>query len=198
MQVQHPAIRLCLNDNSVGTLSEFIMTSRIDLALAYTAAPMAGVNCRELFIEEMFLVTAAGTKLQKSRSATVPLSVLRELPFVLLSPIHFLRTVIDKACAQAGFEPRMAAEIDLRATLLEAMSAGLGVTILPRAALGAGTPGVSVHRLGPEPMEATVSLYTSAQLPITASIELVGALVLGLIEDRLAAAAWPGVRRYTA
>ena len=198
MQVQHPAIRLRLNDNFVGTLSEFIMTGRIDVALAYTALPMVGVNCRELFIEELFLVAPAGTKLQKGRGAVVSLSVLRDLPVVLMSPIHFLRAVIDRACAKAGFEPRIAAEIDSRAALLEAVSAGLGVTILPRAALGTGTSGLSVHRLGPEPIEATVSLCTSAQLPITASIELVGTLVSSLVEERLATAAWPGVRRYAA
>ena len=41
------------------------MAGRIDLAVAYIAPPMVGVNCRELFIEELFLIAPAGTKLQK-------------------------------------------------------------------------------------------------------------------------------------
>lgn len=198
MQAAHPAIRLRLNDNFAGTLSEFIMTGRIDIALAYTAPPMKGVNCRELFIEELVVVAPANVKLRKGRGSSVPLPALRDLPTVLLSPIHFLRAVVDKACARAGFEPRVVAEIDSLAALLEAVSAGLGVTILPRAALGPDPPSLSIHRLGPEPMEVTISLCTSAQLPITASIELVGALVSDLVEERLAARSWAGVRRFAA
>ncbi|MGI4810731.1 MAG: LysR substrate-binding domain-containing protein [Janthinobacterium lividum] len=198
MLVAHPAIRLRLNDNFVGTLSEFIMTGRIDLALAYTAPPMTGVNCRELFIEELVLVAPASLKIRKGRGATIDLTNLRDMSFALLSPIHFLRVLIDRACARAGFGPRVVAEIDSLAALLEAVSAGLGVTILPRAALGKSPAGLTIHRLGPEPMEATVSLCTSAHLPITASIDLVGALVTGQVEEYLAAESWTGVRRFAA
>jgi LysR family nitrogen assimilation transcriptional regulator len=198
MLATHPAIRLRLNDNFVGTLSEFIMTGRIDLALAYTAPPMTGVNCRELFIEELVVVAPASIRVRKGRGTTVALSALRELPFALLSSIHFLRSLIDRACARAGFEPRVVAEIDSLAALLEAVSAGLGITILPRAALGTSPHSLTVHRLGPEKMEATVSLCTSAQLPMTASIELAGALVAALVEEHLAAGAWAGVRRFAA
>ena len=198
MLAAHPAIRLRLNDNFVGTLSDFIMTGRIDLALAYTAPPMTGVNCRELFIEELAVVAPASLKLSKRRGATVALSTLGELPFALPSSIHFLRGLIDRACARTGFEPRVIAEIDSLTALLAAVSAGLGVTILPRAALGRSQQGVAVYRLGPEPMEATVSLCTSAQLPITASIELVGSVVAALVEEQLGAGAWAGVRRFAA
>jgi LysR family nitrogen assimilation transcriptional regulator len=198
MQAEHPAIRLRLNDNFVGTLSEFIMTGRIDLALAYTAPPMAGVNCREQFIEELSLIARPDARLPAGPGDMVPLSALRELPTIFPSSIHFLRGVIDRACARAGFEPRVVAEIDSLAALLEAVAAGLGVTILPRAALGAAQPDLSVYRIGPEPMEATVSLCTSAHLPITASIDLVGKLVISLVEEHLAAEAWAGVRRFAA
>ena len=194
MQTLHPTIILRLNDNFAGTLSEFIMTGRIDLALAYTAPPMTGVVCRELFIEELVVVAPASIKL-KTRGSSVSVPALRDLPIVLLSPIHFLRAVIDRTCARAAFEPRVVAEIDSLAALLEAVSSGLGVTILPRAAL---TPAAAslAHRLGPEPVEVTVSLCTSAQLPVTASIEAVGALVASLVEERLADGSWPGVRRF--
>ena len=198
MLATHPTIHMRLNDNFAGTLSDFIMTGRIDLALAYTAPPMTGVNCRELFIEELVVVAPASARIRKGRGTTVALSALRELPFALLSPIHFLRAVIDRACARAGFEPRTMAEIDSLAALLEAVSAGLGVTILPRAALGRSPQTLSVHRLGPEPVEVTVSLCTSAQLPITASIGLVGDLVAALVEEHLVAGAWAGVRRFAA
>ena len=196
MQAAHPEIRLRLNDNFAGTLSEFIMTGRIDIALAYTAPPMTGINCRELFIEELVVVAPANIKFRKGRGSVVPLPALQDLPTALLSPIHFLRAVVDRACARAGFELRVVAEIDSLAALLEAVANGLGVTVLPRAALGPDSPRLSIHRLGPEPIEATVSLCTSAQLPITASIEVVGTLVTALVEECLATRSWAGVRRF--
>lgn len=196
MQAEYPAVRLRLNDNFAGTLSEFIMTGRIDLAVVYTAPPVLGVNSIELFIEELAVVAPAGVELRTNDGEVVPLLALRELPAVLLSSVHFLRGVIDRACIHAGFEPRVAAEIDSLPALLEAVAAGLGVTLLPRAALSPLRPGLAVHRLGPEPMEATVSLCTSAQLPVTASIEHVAKLVASLVAERMAARAWPGVRPF--
>lgn len=198
MQAEHPAVRLRLNDNFAGTPSEFIMTGRIDLAVVYTAPPVPGVNSVELFVEELAVVAPAGAKLRTSGGDVVPLPALRELPAVLLSSIHFLRGVIDRACTHAGFEPRVVAEIDSLPMLLEAVAAGLGVTILPRAALAPHRPGLAIYRLGPEPMEATVSLCTSAQLPVTASIERVAKLVTSLVAERMATRAWVGVRPFAA
>lgn len=198
MRAEHPEICLRLNDNFAGTLSEFIMTGRIDLALAYTAPPIAGVNSRALFAEELFVVAPPDDRLSRRRGPIVPLQALRGVPCALLSPIHFLRGAIDRACARAGFEPRVAAEIDSLPALLAAVASGLGVTVLPRAALDPCPPGLSIHRLGPEPIEVTVSLCTSAQLPVTPSIGQVGALVTDLVHERLVAQAWPGVRALAA
>lgn len=196
MRAEHPAVRLRLSDNFAGTLSDFIMTGRIDLALAYTTSPLMGVNCRELFIEELAAIVPPGRDLRSDHAPVMPVSDLHGLPMALLSPIHFLRGVVDRACTHAGFEPRVVAEIDSLPALLEAVAGGLGATILPRAILPSCPPGLSVHRLGPEPMEATVSLCTSAQLPITSSIELVGALVTNMVQEHLAAGVWTGVRPF--
>lgn len=198
MRAEHPSVRLRLNDNFAGTLSEFIMTGRIDLALAYTVAPMAGVACRDLFTEELVLVAPKGFGLGPRQDAVLPLAAMRDLPAALLSPIHLLRAVVDRACARAGFEPRVVAEIDSLPALLEAVCGGIGVTVLPRAALAPLSAGLHVHRLGPEPVEVTVSLCTSAQLPATESIVRVGELVAELVEERLAARSWAGVRRAAA
>ncbi len=198
LRTEHPGILLRLNDNFAGTLSEFIMTGRIDLALAYTAPPMQGLACRDLFIEELFVIAPPSVAIGRGQDRPVPLSSLGEVPMVLLSSVHFLRNVVDQACARAGFEPRVVAEIDSLAALLAAVASGLGVTILPRAAIGPASPTLVIHRLGPEPMEATVSLCTSAQLPVTAAIAQVGRLVEALVAERLDAATWPGVRRFAA
>lgn len=198
LRTEHPGILLRLNDNFAGTLSDFIMTGRIDLALAYTAPPMQGLACRDLFIEELFVIAPPSVAIGRGQDRPVPLSSLGEVPMVLLSSVHFLRNVVDQACARAGFEPRVVAEIDSLAALLAAVASGLGVTILPRAAIGPASPTLVIHRLGPEPMEATVSLCTSEQLPVTAAIAQVGRLVEALVAERLDAATWPGVRRFAA
>lgn len=197
LRAEHKSIRLRLNDNFAGTLSEFIMTGRIDLALAYTTAPMAGVNRRDLFTEELVVVAPRTLLPARRRGATLPITELREIPTVMLSPVHLLRTVIERTCARAGFEPRVVAEIDSLRALLAAVAGGLGATVLPWAALGTvldAAPDLVIHRLGPEPLEVTVSLCTSAQLPTTPPIGLVSDVVAQLVQDRLASGAWSGVR----
>lgn len=198
MLATHPDIRLRLNDNFAGTLSEFIMTGRIDLALAYTAPSMSGVRCQELFIEELFALVPRSLDLRPRSDGMVDILNLRGVPAVLPSATHFLRGIIDRACVRSGFEPLVVAEIDSLPALLQATSSGLGITILPRAALTGRTAGLSVHGFGPEPMEATVSLCTSAHLPVTPSIAAVGKLVTSLVQDALCDGLWPGVRAFAA
>jgi LysR family nitrogen assimilation transcriptional regulator len=191
---EYPEFRLRINDNFAGTLSDFIMTGRIDLALAYTAPPLRGVTSEDLFIEELFLMCPEGHDVSAGLGAAVDLRSLQDAAMVLPSDVHFIRTLVERACLGAGFRPRIIAEIDSLRALIEAVQTGLGVSILPRAALDRTSRGIAVYPLGPEPIEATVSLCTSAQLPVTGSIEMLGSLVKDLVRQRLTSGLWPGVK----
>ncbi len=59
---------------------------------------------------------------------------LTDLPLILPSGPHGLRALVDKAFARARSTPKVVAEIDGLALLMDAVSAGLGATIQPGAA----------------------------------------------------------------
>jgi LysR family nitrogen assimilation transcriptional regulator len=199
MVEDHPGFRLQINDNFAGTLSDFIITGRIDLALAYTAAPPRGVSVKPLFVEELFAIHRHGLDLTPDSDGMVSLRSLGDIGLVLPSELHFLRGVVEGAFMRAGIRPRIVAEIDSPPALLDAVRDGVGATILPPAALPPATlaPGpdrLAAWRVGPEPVAATLSLCTSATLPMTSSIAAVEQLVSAIVAGGLADGRWPGVR----
>jgi DNA-binding transcriptional LysR family regulator len=66
-----------------------------------------------------------------SRSS-VRLSALRDEPVVTLTRASRLRTVLDTACRQAGFAPRIAAETSDLNVMIQLVAEGIGVALMPR------------------------------------------------------------------
>ncbi|MFF9351905.1 LysR family transcriptional regulator [Streptomyces sp. NPDC014734] len=61
----------------------------------------------------------------------VPLAELRERPLICLPRGTGVRTVLERACAQAGFRPRIAFEATAPYVLARLAARGLGVAVLP-------------------------------------------------------------------
>jgi len=196
---RHPGFQLQINDNFAGTLSDFIITGRIDLALAYTAAPLRGVRAKPLFAEELFAICrpdiGMDAGLVPDSDGRVALQSLGDIGLVLPSEVHFLRGVVEGAFLRAGIRPRIVAEIDSPPALLDAVRDGVGATILPRASLWSDGGALAAWRVGPDPLAATLSLCTSATLPMTASIAALDQVVTATVERGLADGRWCGVRR---
>jgi LysR family nitrogen assimilation transcriptional regulator len=195
MRERHRDLRLQINDNFAGVLSEWIMSGRIDLALVYGMGPIHGVRFDPLFHEELFLI-APDDFPHARRDGRLPLHSLRDEPFILPSAIHFLRPLIERACLAQGFRPRVVAEVDSLSGLLETLRHGLGITILPRTALEqeAGSGAFAFLPLGPERIEVPVSLCVSDHVPMTPAIENLASVIRALVRERLEAGVWHGVR----
>jgi DNA-binding transcriptional LysR family regulator len=69
------------------------------------------------------------------RRKTVTLGQLRDEPMITLTRGTGLRAVLESACRDAGFTPRLSAETGELASLVELVAEGLGVALLPRSAL---------------------------------------------------------------
>ena len=63
---------------------------------------------------------------------SVPLSALRDQPVVTLTRASRLRTVLDTACRQAGFAPRIVAETSDLNVMVQLVAEGIGVALMPR------------------------------------------------------------------
>ncbi|WP_349362088.1 LysR family transcriptional regulator substrate-binding protein [Streptomyces sp. H27-C3] len=62
---------------------------------------------------------------------SIPLAGLRDRPLISLPRGTGLRGVLDRACAQAGFQPRIAFEAAAPPFLAQLAARGLGVAVIP-------------------------------------------------------------------
>jgi LysR family tcuABC transcriptional regulator len=123
------------------------------------------------------------------------LAQLAELPLVLPSGPHGLRALLNTAFARARIRPRVIAEIDGLALLMDAVRAGVGATVQPAAALA---------RQGGDDLVALRVADTHVRRPnLIASLNddelspaaLAARVVLGDVARRLAREGrWRGVR----
>jgi len=134
MRERYPDVSLRVVENLSGNLESMLVARQIDLAILFGNSAGKRFSTVPLLDERLFAISSA--------SLTVPLdpkgSSIRELavcPLVLPSDNHGLRMLINSAFSKANRSMNVVAEIDGLATLMEAVGAGLGVTIQPGAAL---------------------------------------------------------------
>lgn len=168
LRKQHPGINLYLNDNFGLTFSSLVKNGRLDLAIIYGEGAMKGVTLKPLLVEDLFFISAPK---QGAAPACAPIALadLAEVELLLPSPRHYLRKLIDAAFNEVGIQPRVIGEIESVTAMREAISTGVGATILPRAlALNfAGTVKPNLQRLINPEIRATLSLCVSDHLPVT-------------------------------
>ena len=97
------------------------------------------LNSVRLWNEPVVLVTPTRHKILEEPKISV--SMLRDETFVMLSRESSLRAIVVELCHEAGFEPKIAYEIDDAHTIRGLVAAGLGISILPYSAIL--TPGIA-------------------------------------------------------
>jgi len=115
--------------------------------------------------EDLVLISA-GTP---GEGADVTVAELAEVDLLLPSRIHTIRQVVDAAFAQASLTPRVVGEIESALTLVSAVTADLGATVLPRAAARAilDVSGLVVRRIVAPAIQVRLSLCTSDHQPLS-------------------------------
>jgi LysR family nitrogen assimilation transcriptional regulator len=167
---EFPDINLFINDNFGLTLSEMVMTGRMDMAVIYSGSPLKGLTLQPLLTEDLFLIAAPSLELPDAGAPTIPLRALGEVDLLLPGRMHFLRRLIDDEFARVGIAPRITAEIESAATLRQAIDAGIGATILPAATAQASVGGpqpLILRRIVEPALHATISLCVTDHLPMS-------------------------------
>lgn len=193
---QHPEIMLHVNDNFGSIFSELVMNGRMDMALIYDPGPMRGVNFQQVAIEELFLISRRSTVFPNDLADSVPLAALGDVPLLLPSRIHLLRTLVDAAFAKAQIVPRVVAEIESMETLGAAITEGIGSTILPWSAASRMTDfkRLVLRRVKEPVIEATISMCVSDSIPLSDPAMAVHDILFRLVRDLIASGQWPGVK----
>ncbi|TWD79965.1 DNA-binding transcriptional LysR family regulator [Kribbella amoyensis] len=160
---EHPDVGIRLYEHRhTDELVEAMRTGQADLAVGPDPTGWSGVK-HLLGEEELVVVVAADDPLltprrRRRRQHTVELTELAERAWVHYVPGHGLGDMLDLACAQAGFEPRIAVRTEQTAAAPALAAAGLGPALVPANIL---PPGFDGHVLHPEPRVCrTLAAYT--------------------------------------
>jgi DNA-binding transcriptional LysR family regulator len=183
---EHPSVTLHLfttRDGSPGLIAA-LSEGKLDLAfVSLPGPPPAVAHLRSLTSAPLDLVVPRDHRL--ARRGEVPISELADESLIDFPTGYGNRAVTDRAFAAAGLQRHVAIEITDIAAATEFIRHGLGVALLPRAAVTTGEELVALRVTGAD-LEWPISLATPAgRTPgaaATAFADLVGQRLRGVTE----------------
>lgn len=131
-----PGVQVSVTEVHADDSPEQLMRGRVDIAVTSPSGddqpPRETRQHREaLFSEPFDLLVPVGHRL--TRSSSVRLRAAAEEPWVLAAPGTWdSRHLLTAACATAGFDPHVAHEASSPLAVTALVSAGLGVSLVPR------------------------------------------------------------------
>jgi LysR family tcuABC transcriptional regulator len=142
MRERYPDVRLHMIESLSGHLAAMLNARQLDLAVLFDSRIRASDNMKTArrwgvtpLLEEDLYFVSARAHTRADMPDTLALAQLHNEALILPSGPHGLRSTLDAAFAQTGFAPRVVLEIDSLAMLMEAVSAGMGATLQPGAAV---------------------------------------------------------------
>ncbi|MFI9100566.1 LysR family transcriptional regulator [Streptomyces fildesensis] len=126
----HPAVEIGLIEDTSDNLLQALLTGRLDVAVVSLAGELPPGIGVQVVVDEPFVVAVAPGDPLADRTS-IALDALAGRPLMCLPRGTGLRTVVDHACAAAGFRPRIAFEAGDPTVLAQFAVRGLGVAILP-------------------------------------------------------------------
>jgi DNA-binding transcriptional LysR family regulator len=175
-----------------------------DLAVVHhmPGAPVpdtAGLQRRQLLVDDLYVVLPEGHRL--ARRGVVSVADLEDQPLILPrrdTPAGRFRSVVEHLCAQAGFTPRVAYELDDLPAVQAFVAAGIGIVLMHGLTITAVPLGATVRPLAERPAG---SRTIEALAPVAARIPMVDDLLERLGNAARArairGAGAPGARRET-
>ena len=134
MRERYPEVRLRMVESLSGHLGAMLGARQIDLAILFQEEPAQRWSVLPLLDERLFVIAApALAGMPVARQAR--LGKLGDLPLILPTRKHGLRSLLDSAFRHAGYTPNIVLEVDGLPMLMDAVRAGMGATIQPGAVL---------------------------------------------------------------
>lgn len=129
----HPDVRITLLEGVTSSLLPRLAAGELDAAVVHLPVTEPGFDVREMFAEELFLLTNERHPLASRTS--ISLAELSEHP-ILLAPLGTgQRRIIDRAAASRGVTLRAQAEIDGVRLMASLAFDGFGAAIVPASAI---------------------------------------------------------------
>lgn len=133
MRERYPDIQLHLVEMLSGHLATQLNARQIDLAILFQLEGGKRWSVTPLLDEKLFVISSPHLP-HAPRGACVQLADLGQLPLVMPSAQHGLRSTLMTAFERVGLAPNIIMEVDGLAVLMNAVRAGHAATIQPGAA----------------------------------------------------------------
>jgi len=156
-QARSPGARVTLRQGAATHVIATLLAGEIDAAFTSISPVEPDVRVVPLFEEPMLLAVPSGDPLA-AEPAVAPARVA-DRGFVAMSEGSSSRGFLMRACARAGFTPRVVLDTDDLFSVAGAVAAGIGVSILPGRMSDYAHPGITLLPLiEPVPTRRTICL----------------------------------------
>lgn len=138
MRERYPDVRLHMVSALSGHLTSLLNARQMDIAILFDTQSARRWRVTPLLEEQLFLIQSRQCPVAPKirHGAPVSLAQLQQVPLILPSGSHGLRSSVMASFTSAGFQSQMAMEIDSLPLLMEAVDAGMGATVQPWSAVG--------------------------------------------------------------
>ena len=172
---QHPDLDIYMRETVTPKLIQELTEGRLDTAIV--ALPVSEPSLSEvaLFDEDFVLVRPEADK-----DAAIPnKEKLREMRLLLLEEGHCFRDQALSFCDMGTSQPREMLDGSSLSTLVQMVSSGIGVTLLPEMALPVETRSadVSVHRFPKPQPSRTIGMVWRKSTPLAGQLQQVANVV---------------------
>lgn len=175
LKARHPELELILHEEQTATILDGLAAGRLDLAVLATPVEAARLTAHPLY-EEDFVLAFPGED-PRAANGPVPVTLLGELPMLVMEEGHCLRDQTLEVCHEAGGGDGLAStRAASLATLVQLVAGGLGVTLLPSTAAavearpGSGLATAAFHDPAPGRSVALVHRASSPRAEEFASL----------------------------
>lgn len=158
---RYPAIAVNVVEDTTPVLIERLHTGEVDLIVAALPLDSPDLISRDLFREPFFLVVPSSHAFASRTSIRLE-EIPKESRFLLLKEGHCFRDSTIEACRKSRLSPNIVFESGQFATILAMVSAGLGISAVPRMAVQP-VRGCRFIRIGNQNASRTIGAITLAR-----------------------------------
>ncbi|POM25275.1 putative hydrogen peroxide-inducible genes activator [Actinomadura rubteroloni] len=192
LAADYPDLELSVHEEQTEQIVAELLAGRLDVVLLALPVPASGVTELTLYDEDFVLVASAAAALP---AGPLPRSALADLDVILLNEGHCLRDQALDVCREAGARAAASTYATSLATLVQLVSGGFGVTLVPETALAVETraaPGLVPHRFAAPAPYRRVGLAFRATSPRADEFAVLAAAVRTAVAAEITAVRVPG------
>lgn len=126
----YPNVELSVLGLRTGDIHSGLLQNELDLGIVFL--PMEHDELETIPLFKQHLALAAPIDHPITKEPYVTLDILRETASILLPSTYFLRQLINEQCRVLEFVPHLVMEMTTMESIINMVSKGVGVTILPK------------------------------------------------------------------